>query len=150
MSTLYWSPWLAKIRRGGPVRTMPSFLSLSFYVFGWLCSILVRMAIETINASLWEKFREICTMFHGSCSHSHSYISYKSCGGPSLLVQCTQYKFWLDVIQTIEKARRRTLLEGLLAASSSKHKHEIDALLPVSISRNFAELSHLCVCCQWW
>ena len=50
-------------------------------------------------------------MFHGSCSHSH--ISYKSCGGPSLLVQCTQYKFGPGVIQTIEKAHRRTLLEGL-------------------------------------
>ena len=32
-----------------------------------------------------------------------------------------------SVIYTIEKAHRRTLLERLLAASSSKHKHEIDA-----------------------
>ena len=40
-------------------------------------------------------------------------ISHKSCGEPSLLVQCTRYKFGPGVIHTIEIAHRSTLLDGL-------------------------------------
>ena len=38
---------------------------------------------------------------------------YKSCGEPSLLDQCAQYKFGPGVICTIKIAHRRTLLDGL-------------------------------------
>ena len=50
-------------------------------------------------------------------------ILYRSCGEPSLLVQCTPYEFVTGVIHVIKIANRRTLLEVLLAAISSKHKH---------------------------
>ena len=72
MPTLYWSPWLAKIRRGGPVRTMPSFLSLSFYVFGWLCSRLVRMAVS--SSSNFAKFAQ-CFMVAAAIAIAISHIS---------------------------------------------------------------------------
>ena len=48
------------------------------------------------------------------------FILHKFCGEPSLLVQCTPYKFGPGIIHTLKIAHRRTLLEGLLAAVSIK------------------------------
>ena len=64
------------------------FLALCFCLFyTGLCEYIAAAILRNLYA-------ECNPMCHGSCSHSHSkFISHKSCGEPSLLVQCTQYKF---------------------------------------------------------